>query len=219
MTISVVVADDQELIRSGLLAVLAAAENIEVVGEAANGVEAVELCRRLKPTVCLMDIRMPKMDGIEATQILAETNADELTAVVILTTFNQDELVLASLKAGARGFLLKNCGRELLVQAIRSAAKGDALIAPQVTARLLNAFATTPVSEPVQPVEPLTPREEEVLLAVASGGSNTDIAEQLHIGQSTVKTHLGSLTRKLAARNRVDLAIWAYETGRIQPQT
>jgi DNA-binding NarL/FixJ family response regulator len=216
MTIRVVVADDQQIVRAGLTMILDAQPDIEVVGSAADGREAVELARRLRPDVCLFDIRMPVMDGIEATRQLAGPDVDEPMAVVIITTFDHDEYVHGALKAGARGFLLKDAGPELLSQAIHAAADGDALIAPSVTVRLLAAFSqggTTVV--PVQPIDPLTDREEEVLLTVARGRTNAEIAHELHISLSTVKTHLASLMSKLGARNRVEIAMWAYETGRV----
>jgi DNA-binding NarL/FixJ family response regulator len=217
MTIRVVVADDQLLVRTGLTMILDAQPDIEVVGAAADGHEALDLARRLRPDVCLFDIRMPGMDGIEATRRLAGPDVEEPMAIVIITTFDLDEYVHGALKAGARGFLLKDAGPELLAQAIRAAANGDALIAPSVTVRLLAAFADSGAgTAPVQPVDPLTDREEEVLLTVASGRTNAEIANDLHISLSTVKTHLGSLMSKLGARNRVEIAMWAYETGRIK---
>ena len=217
MTIRVLVADDQEIVRTGLRMILDAQPGIEVVGEAADGREAVALARELRPDVCLFDIRMPEMDGIEATRQLAGPDVDDPLAIVVITTFDLDEYVHGALKAGARGFLLKDAGPELLVQAIHAAADGDALIAPSVTARLLAAFSQGPAGRPtVQPIEPLTSREEEVLLTVASGRTNAEIADELHISLSTVKTHLASLMAKLGARNRVELAMWAYETDRVQ---
>ncbi|MFN8023040.1 MAG: response regulator transcription factor [Acidimicrobiales bacterium] len=216
--IRVVVADDQEIVRTGLAMILDAQPGIEVVGQAADGRQAVELARRLRPDVCLFDIRMPVMDGLEATRLLAGADVVDPMAVVIITTFDLDEYVHTALRAGARGFLLKDAGPELLAQAVRAAANGDALIAPSVTARLLSTFAgSVPGPAPVQPVDPLTDREEEVLLAVAQGLTNGEIGERLYIGLSTVKTHLASLMSKLAARNRVELAMWAYETGRVRP--
>jgi DNA-binding NarL/FixJ family response regulator len=216
MTIRVVVADDQDIVRAGLRMILDAQPGIEVVGEAADGTEALALARRLRPDVCLFDIRMPEVDGIEATRRLAGPDVVDPLAVVVITTFDLDEYVHGALKAGARGFLLKDAGPDLLAQAVRAAAAGDALIAPSVTARLLTAFAGSPsVEPPVQPVEPLTAREEEVLLTVARGRTNTEIADELSISLSTVKSHLASLMAKLHARNRVELAMWAYETGRI----
>ena len=218
MTIRVLVADDQEIVRAGLTMILDAQSDIEVVGEAANGREAVTLARELRPDVCLFDIRMPQMDGIEATRQIAGPDVTDPLAVVVITTFDLDEYVYGALKAGARGFLLKDAGPDLLTQAIHAAAEGDALIAPSITARLLAAFVGSGVGEPpAQPVEPLTSREEEVLLAVARGWTNHEIAEKMHISISTVKTHIASLMSKLNARNRVEIAMWTYETGRIKP--
>jgi DNA-binding NarL/FixJ family response regulator len=214
--IRVLLADDQEIIRTGLRMILNAQPEIEVVGEAADGREAVALARRLRPDVCLFDIRMPDVDGIEATRQLAGPDVPDPLAVVVITTFDLDEYVHGALKAGARGFLLKDAGPELLVQAIQAAARGDALIAPSVTARLLATFSSPPAGAPrAQPVEPLTSREEEVVLTVARGRTNAEIADELYISLSTVKTHLASLMNKLGARNRVEIAMWAYETGRM----
>jgi len=216
MTISVLIADDQDMVRTGLAMILNAYPDIEVVGEVSNGRDAVTLAQQLKPDVCLFDIRMPEMNGIEATELLAGPSCANPMAVVVITTFDLDDYVYGALKAGAKGFLLKDAGPELLAQAIRAAAQGDALIAPSITARLLQTFAKTQKhAAPAQPIEPLTDREEQVLLTVAQGKTNQEIAEQLHISLSTVKTHLGALMQKLHARNRVELAIWAYETQRI----
>ena len=216
-TIRVLVADDQDIVRAGLRMILDAQPGIEVVGEAADGREAVALARALRPDVCLFDIRMPEVDGIEATRQLAGPDIDDPLAVVVITTFDLDEFVHGALKAGARGFLLKDAGPALLTQAIHAAALGDALIAPSITARLLATFADTRGRpRPAQPIEPLTSREEEVLIPVAQGWTNSEIADGLHISISTVKAHLASLMRKLDARNRVELAMWAYETGRIK---
>jgi DNA-binding NarL/FixJ family response regulator len=215
MTVKVLVADDQDIVRAGLRMILDAQPGIEVVGEARNGQEAVDLARRLRPDVCLMDIRMPELDGIEATRRLAGPDVSDPIAVVVVTTFDLDEYVYGALKAGARGFLLKDSGPDLLAQAVHAAAAGDALIAPNVTVRLLTAFADVPPPDPVQPVAPLTDREEEVLLTVARGRTNAEIADELTISMSTTKTHLASLMMKLGARNRVELAMWAYETNRI----
>ena len=217
MTVRVIVADDQDLVRTGLSMILEAQPGIEVIGVAADGHEAVALARELRPDVCLLDIRMPGMDGIEATRRLAGPDVADPIAVVVITTFDLDEHVHAALRAGARGFLLKDAGPELLVQAIRSAANGDALIAPSVTARLLAAFSDSrPGAAPAQPSEPLTAREEEVLARVAGGRTNAEIADELFISLSTAKTHLASLMSKLGARNRVELAMWAYETDRVK---
>ena len=216
MTIRVLVADDHDLVRTGLRMILDAQPDIDVVGEAANGRDAVVLARRLRPDVCLLDIRMPALDGIEATRQLAGPDVDDPLAIVVVTTFDLDEYVHGALKAGARGFLLKDAGPELLVQAIRAAANGDALIAPSVTVRLLATFSHPPAGKPsAQPIEPLTEREEEVLATVARGRTNAEIADELHISLSTVKAHVASLMTKLGVRNRVELAMWAYETDRI----
>jgi DNA-binding NarL/FixJ family response regulator len=216
VTVRVVVADDQEIVRTGLTMILNAQPGIEVIGEAADGRQAVELARRLRPDVCLFDIRMPRLDGIEATRSLAGPAVADPLAVVVITTFDLDEYVYAALRAGARGFLLKDAGPTLLSQAVRAAAAGDALIAPSVTTRLLRAFADAgPAQPPRQPIEPLTGREEEVLAAVARGRTNSEIAAELFITLSTVKTHIASLMAKLGARNRVEIAMWAYETRRV----
>ena len=216
MTVRVLVADDQELVRTGLTMILDAQPDIEVVGQAADGHEAVALARRLRPDVCLFDIRMPGMDGIAATRELAGAGVDDPLAIVVITTFDLDEYVHGALKAGARGFLLKDAGPDLLIQAIHAAANGDALIAPSITARLLAAFSDTRTGRPpTQPVEPLTDREEQVLITVARGRTNAEIADELHISLSTVKTHLASVMTKLGARNRVEIVMWAYETGRV----
>jgi DNA-binding NarL/FixJ family response regulator len=216
VTIRVLVADDQEIVRTGLAMILDAQPGIEVVASAPDGRRAVELAQHLRPDVCLLDVRMPELDGIEATRRLAGPEVDDPLAVVVITTFDLDEYVHAALKAGARGFLLKDAGPDLLSQAVRAAANGDALIAPSITARLLAAFArASPKGGTGAPVEPLSEREEEVLATVARGRTNTEIAGELHISLSTVKTHIASLMTKLGARNRVEIAMWAYETGRV----
>lgn len=216
MTIRVLIADDQDIVRTGLTMLLNAQPDIEVVGAASDGRQAVRLARQLRPDVCLFDIRMPLMDGIEATYQLAGPEVTDPLPIVVITTFDLDEYVHGALKAGARGFLLKDAGPVLLSEAIHAAASGDALIAPSVTVRLLAEFARSQQDTAAQPLEPLTSREEEVLLTVAHGRTNSEIAAELHISPSTVKTHLASLMRKLTARNRVELAMWAHETGRTQ---
>jgi DNA-binding NarL/FixJ family response regulator len=217
MSIRVIIADDQDIVRTGLRMIIDAQPGIEVIGEAKDGRAAVALARQLRPDVCLFDIRMPEMDGLEATRQLAGPDVGDPLAVVVITTFDLDEYVHGALKAGARGFLLKDAGPELLIQAIHAAANGDALIAPNVTVRLLAAFSNVPLGRPLaQPIEPLTGREEELLITVARGRTNAEIANELHISLSTVKTHLASLMAKLGARNRVEIAMWAHETGRIK---
>ena len=210
MTIRVIIADDQSIVRAGLSTILNGQPDIEVIGQAADGREAVALARELRPDVCLLDIRMPNLDGIEATRLLAGPGINDPIAVVVITTFDTDEYIHGALKAGARGLLQ-------LIQAIHAAVQGDALIDPGITARLLSTFSnSTLAAGPVQPVEALTEREEEVLLTVARGKTNTEIGKELHISISTVKFHLASLMTKLAARNRVELAMWAYETKRVR---
>lgn len=221
--IKVLLADDQPLILAGLSTMLNAQPGITVVAQASNGAEAVALAQEHRPDVCLMDIRMPVMDGIEATRRLAGPDVEHPLAVVIITTFDLDEYVYSALKAGARGFLLKDAGIELLTQAVHAAANGEAMIAPSVTRRLLQAFAAGDAPDQKKPGlqkeslnAALTPREEDVLTAVAQGLTNQEVAELLHMSLSTVKTHLASLMQKLNVRNRVELAIWPYRTQRIK---
>lgn len=215
MSIRVVVADDQDLVRTGLVLILGAQPGIEVVGEAADGPGALEVARQLRPDVLLVDIRMPGLDGVEVTRRLAGPGVADPMAVVVITTFDLDDYVLGALRAGARGFLLKGAGPDLLAQAIRAAAAGDALIAPDVTRRLLATFADHTPTTPVQPLDPLTEREEEVLRLVARGRTNAEIAGELYIALSTVKSHIAALMTKLGARNRVEIAMWAYDTRRV----
>lgn len=212
--IRVVIADDQALVRTGFRMILDAAEGITVVGEADNGRDAVNTALHLRPDVCLFDIRMPEMDGIEATRRIAGPGVSDPINVVVVTTFDTDEYVYGALEAGACGFLLKNAGPDLLLEGVRAAAAGDALISPSVTTRLLAGLQRRPAS-PRQPIAPLTEREEEVLTAVARGLTNAEIADALFISMGTTKTHVTHLMEKLGARNRVELAIWAYETGRV----
>ncbi len=216
MSIRVLIADDQEIVRTGLQMILDAQPDIEVVATARDGREAVDLARELRPDVCLFDIRMPGTNGLEATRLLAGPDVEDPMAVVVITTFDLDEYVYGALRSGARGFLLKDAGPELLIQAVHAAASGEALIAPNVTVRLLSTFAELRTGQaPSQPIDALTAREEQVLLSVARGRTNAEIATELHISLSTVKTHLGSLMAKLGARNRVEIAMWAYETKRV----
>ncbi|MCC2033262.1 response regulator [Microbacterium allomyrinae] len=213
MTVRVLVADDQDLVRAGLRMILDAQDGITVIGEAADGAQAVALARRLRPDVCLMDIRMPVLDGLAATRALAGEGVADPIPVVVITTFDLDEYVYEALQSGARGFLLKDAGPAMLADAVHAAARGDALIAPNVTVRLIEAFAKSAPARPAPPSSPLTEREEDVLAAAARGLGNAEIADRLHISLSTVKTHLTSLMTKLGARNRVELAIWAHERG------
>lgn len=214
MTLRLVVADDQDLVRTGLVMILRAQPGLEVVGEAADGIQALEMATRLQPDVLLVDIRMPGLDGVEVTRRLAGPDVPNPMAVVVITTFDLDEYVLGALRAGARGFLLKDAGPQLLVQAIHAAANGDALIAPNVTRRLLDAFVERSPATPAEPLHPLTGREEEVLRLVARGRSNAEISADLFISLSTVKTHVAALMAKLGVRNRVEIAIWAHQTKR-----
>jgi DNA-binding NarL/FixJ family response regulator len=213
----VVVADDQELVRAGFCVILEAA-GFEVVGEAADGAAAVALAVDARPDVVLMDIRMPVMDGLEATrQIIADGAGGP--KVVILTTFDLDDYVYEALRAGASGFLLKDAPRADLIAAVRVAAAGDALLAPSVTRRLIEAFARRPASAAPAPsrLASLTRRERDILRLIARGGSNMEIARELVVSEATVKTHVGHLLAKLGLRDRVQAVILAYETGAITP--
>ncbi|WP_130014246.1 response regulator transcription factor [Serinicoccus sediminis] len=209
----VLIADDQDMVRVGLATILDAQPSIEVVGQARDGLEAVALVRSLRPDVCLFDIRMPHLDGIEATRRVAGPEVVEPVPVIVITTFDEDEYVYDALRAGARGFLLKDADPDLLARAVRAAADGDALIAPAVTARLLRTFAAGREGAARQPVEPLTAREDEVLDLLAAGRTNTEIAGELYLSLSTVKTHVGAIMAKVGARNRVEVVIWAFESG------
>ncbi len=212
----VLIADDQEMVRSGFRLILEA-NGMEVVADVADGRAAVEAAQRLRPDVCLLDIRMPEMDGLQATRLIAGPGVENPIPVVVVTTFDLDEYVHQALRNGASGFLLKDAGPALLVEAVHAAARGDALVSPSITVRLLAHFAAgTPVPVALeQPIDPLTDREEEVLAAVARGRTNLEIADELFISAATVKTHLSHLQSKIGARNRVELAAWAWETGRM----
>jgi DNA-binding NarL/FixJ family response regulator len=213
MTIRVVLADDQQLIRTALRMVIADIEDVEVVGEAANGAEAVALAEQLAPDVVVMDIRMPGMDGIEATRRITEGGGE--TRIVVLTTFDDDDYVYGALRAGASGFLVKDMALDDILAAIRVVAAGDALIAPSVTRRLIQDFtAARPEQDrPRRELTAITEREREVLTLVGTGLSNTEIAERLFISVATAKTYLTRLLSKLDARDRVQLVIIAYEAG------
>jgi DNA-binding NarL/FixJ family response regulator len=204
----VLLADDQALVRAGLRVLIADSPDLCVVGEAGTGAEAVDLVRDRHPDVVLMDIRMPGMDGIEATRQIAGT-----ARVLILTTFDHDEYVYAALRAGASGFLVKDMAVDDILAAVRVVARGDALIAPSVTRRLIERFAQLPQAAPPRSVEGITGREREVLTLVGRGMSNAEIAGRLHVSVATAKAHVSSLLAKLAARDRVQLVIVAYETG------
>jgi DNA-binding NarL/FixJ family response regulator len=214
VTIRVLVADDQEMVRAGFRMILDAADDVEVIGEASDGAEAVAMARTLRPDVCLMDVRMPALDGIAATRLLAGPTVADPIPVVVVTTFDLDEHVRDALAAGASGFLLKDAGPALLLEAVRAAHAGDVLVSPSVTVRLLAHFRV-PEPPPVEPLVPLTAREEEVLRAVAMGRSNAELGRVLHMSLGTVKRHLSTLQGKVGARNRVELAAFAWQSGRM----
>ena len=208
--IRVVLADDQEMVRTGFRLILSAEDGVEVVGEAGTGVDAVARTRALRPDVVLMDIRMPELDGLEATRALMSD--PQPPRIVVVTTFDLDEYVYGALRAGACGFLLKDAGPRLLVEAVRAAAAGDALVSPSVTVRLLKHLSARPAAGSALR-DPLSPRELDVVRAVARGRTNAEIAAELFVSLSTVKTHLTNVQSKLSARNRVEIAAWAWEHG------
>ncbi len=213
-----VVADDQALVRAGFRSILDAQPGITVVGEAKDGRDAIDLVRRRRPRVVLMDVKMPDLDGIEATRRIVAEAGDE-TAVLVLTTFDADEYIYNALRAGASGFLLKDVPAEQLIEAVRIVARGDALIAPAVTRRLVEAFIrTAPAHAPTEALGDLTPREVEVLTLVARGRSNGEIAADLVLSEATVKTHVKHVLAKLGARDRVQAVVCAYEAGLVTPR-
>ena len=214
--IKVLLADDQALVRSGFRMILEARDDFDVIGEAENGREAVELATVTSPDVILMDVRMPELDGVEATRLIL--GAGSPARVLILTTFDLDEYVVRAIRAGASGFMLKDVRPQQLVEAIRVVAGGDALLAPSVTRRLLDRFARDyPAVDEQAPLDELTSREQEILILVARGLSNAEIAERLVVGESTVKTHVSSILRKLKLRDRVQAVIAAYDAGLVRP--
>ncbi|MEU5656316.1 response regulator transcription factor [Streptomyces sp. NPDC047737] len=213
MTIRVLLADDQTIVRTGMAMILAAEDDIEVVAQAADGVAAIQQSDQHRPDVVLMDIRMPRLNGIEALRHLHRPGAAHTPKVVMVTTFDDDEYVHQALHAGACGFLLKDAGPRLLAEAVRSAASGEALISPSITVRLLQQFAR-PGSAPVPArPSPLSQRETEVAALVSRGHTNMEIAAALHISAGTVKTHLTNIQSKLGVRNRVEIAAWTWESG------
>jgi DNA-binding NarL/FixJ family response regulator len=214
--IRVLLADDQELVRSGFRLILELADGIEVVGEAADGREAVRLAKELQPDVVLMDVRMPELDGIEATRRLRQAGVE--ARVLVLTTFDLDEYVYGAMRAGASGFLLKDAPREQLVTAVRTVGRGEALLAPAITKRLIERFVDRPAPLEAAPaLAELSGRELEVLRLVARGLSNAEIADELIIGEATVKTHVARVLRKLDLRDRVQAVVLAYESGVVEP--
>jgi DNA-binding NarL/FixJ family response regulator len=215
----VLVADDQELVRRGFAALIAPEDDLDVVGEANTGAAAIDQAFATRPDVILMDIRMPDLDGIEATRRITSDERLTETRVLVLTTFDLDQYVYDALRAGASGFLLKDTAPQRLLDAIRIVAAGDALIAPSITARLISEFAARPDPRAADLLEPLTDRERDVLIEVGKAKSNAEIAHSLHISPLTAKTHVSRILGKLAARDRAQLVVIAYETGLITPGT
>lgn len=213
--IKVLLADDQAMIRSGLRMILESEADLLVIGEAENGEEAIRLSRREKPDVVLMDVRMPGVDGLEATRQIHQTLPE--VKIIVLTTFDLDEYIYAALRGGASGFLLKDADSETLIRAIRIVAAGDALIAPSVTKRLINEFASRPTPPRIEGLDDLTEREIEVLEQMARGLSNAEIAEALFVSETTVKSHVSHLLTKLQLRDRVQAVVAAYEAGLVTP--
>jgi DNA-binding NarL/FixJ family response regulator len=219
--IRILIADDQALVRAGFKMILEAEDDLSIIGEAVDGRQAVDMARRTKPDVVLMDIRMPELDGIEATrQIVEATNKDQPTRVLMLTTFDLNEYVYEALRAGASGFLLKDVPPEQLAAGIRVIAEGEALLAPSITKRLVQKFAVSgpPDPKPPQGFDELTDREEEVFGLIARGLSNAEIAAELIVSETTVKTHVARVLMKLRLRDRVQAVVLAYESGLAQPK-
>ena len=211
MTIRVLVADDQSMVRAGFRMLLSGEADIEVVAEASNGLEAVEKAARFRPTVVLMDIRMPELDGLQATRrILA---ADDAARILILTTFDLDEYIYEALSAGASGFVLKDDPPEQLIAAVRTVAAGEALLSPTITKRVIKQFSRSPRPTPPKELDELTAREQEILRLIAGGLSNGEIGQELYISDTTVKTHVTHILRKLNLRDRVQAVVLAYQTG------
>ena len=218
MSIRVLLADDQAMVRAGFRMFLDAEPDIEVVGEAADGAEAVSAVGHLRPDVVLMDIQMPVMDGLEATRRIAGPKSEVVTRVLILTTFERDEYIFEALRSGASGFLLKNAPPEDLIAAIRVVAEGNALLAPSVTRRIIEEFARRPMpTSRTDDLGRLTEREIEVLRLLARGKTNAEIAGELVVGEATVKTHVSNLLTKLDLRDRIQAVVFAYESGLVQP--
>ncbi|GAA0259789.1 response regulator transcription factor [Saccharothrix mutabilis subsp. mutabilis] len=218
MTVRVVLVDDQDLVRAGFRVILGTEEGVEVVGEARDGLEAVEVVGRLRPDVVLMDVQMPGVDGLEATRrILGPSGADSPIRVVILTTFDREDYLFEALRAGASGFLLKNSSPEDLVDAVRVVARGDALLSPEVTRRVIARFTAPSVATPTARPSALTDREFEVLVHLARGASNAEIAAALYLGETTVKTHVSRILAKLGLRDRTHAVVFAYEHGIVAP--
>jgi DNA-binding NarL/FixJ family response regulator len=215
MTIRVLVADDQSMVRAGFRMLLSGEEDFEVVAEASNGLEAVEKAARFDPTVVLMDIRMPELDGLEATRRILAANGD--ARVLILTTFDLDEYVYEALRAGASGFVLKDDPPEQLIAAIRTVAAGDALLSPAITKRVIAQFTHVPRPTPPEGLDELSEREREVFRLIARGLSNAEIGQELYISETTVKTHVTHILQKLDLRDRVQAVVLAYQTGLVEP--
>ncbi|MFF0741719.1 response regulator [Streptomyces sp. NPDC004111] len=220
MTIKVLIADDQNMVRTGFRLILDSQSDIEVVGEAADGAACVEMARRLRPDVCLVDISMPRLNGLEVTRLLAGPEVIDPLRVVVVTTFDLDEYVYGSLRGGAQGFLLKDSGPTLLIEAVRAVAAGDAMVCPSITVRLLKRFsAGSPEVSAPRPVAPsvLTERETAVARLVARGLTNQEISRSLAVSLSTTKSHLANIQTKLGVRNRVEIAAWAWESRTAHP--